>query len=189
VDADHDDYTVLHIGPGARSLCPAPMARGEGHSDDPAHRWRVAAGTWKLVERVWQDTHALTFLYPNKFYALRMFWSARDGSFMAWYVNYQRPYTINDHGFVSLDLELDVFYLPPDLKPMIKDKPQFDAGVAAGAITLADVAGIKAARAEIDNLFELKQEPFLGDWTDWRPSADLPALVLPEGLLRQYFNR
>ena len=122
----------------------------------------------------------LTFLYPDTFLAIRMLFQAETWTHLCWYVNFQRPYQRTPIGFETLDLALD-FIVPADDpdKCIVKDEEQFLAGVRSGHITSNDVAGIEAARRSLPaKLTELTWEPFLSDWTQWRPDVEWPAQVV-----------
>ncbi|MCA9755320.1 MAG: DUF402 domain-containing protein [Candidatus Eisenbacteria bacterium] len=178
---DSGELTVLHVGPGAEYLMPDRLLQLPPADRHSPVTWSIReSGEWTLVRRSWTSTHMLTFLYPETFFAIRMLFQAETWTHLCWYVNFQRPYQRTPIGFETLDLALD-FIVPADDpdKCIVKDEEQFLAGVRSGHITSNDVAGIEAARRSLPaKLTELTWEPFLSDWTQWRPDVEWPAQVV-----------
>ncbi len=174
---DSADVSVLYIAPGAIYRMPdrlVPLSR----SDRGRASWEIrSSGRWKLVEQTWQTTHALTFLYPQRHYAIKIFWTEADWRHLCWYVNFQRPYQRTLDGFEALDLALDVLVSPTDLNSTrLKDVDEYQAGIACGQITAEDVAGVERDRASLKDLATLHLEAFDPKWVGWRPDCELPVL-------------
>lgn len=183
---DAADVSVLYIGPGAVFQMPdrlAPLSRQE--------RGRIfwdvrREGVWNLQEQPWLSTHALTFLYPEKYYAIRIFWSQTDWTHLCWYINFQRPYRRTAEGFETLDLALDILVSPTDLNSTrLKDRDEYQVGIDCGQITPTDVEGIARDRATLKHIASLNLEAFRPDWVAWRPRDEVPLLRLdPSGSSR-----
>ncbi len=77
VVADSADASVLYIAPGTVYRMPdrlVPLSR----ADRGAIIWDLRrSGDWELTEQTWQSNHKLTFLYPEKYYSIFIFWSLR----------------------------------------------------------------------------------------------------------------
>ena len=171
--------SVLYIAPGATYLMPDRLAE-LSRPERGRVSWDVrSSGRWNLLEQTWQTTHALTFLYPGKYYAIRIFWTEAEWRHLCWYVNFQRPYQRTPEGFETLDLALDLLVSPTDVNAtLLKDEDEYRAGIACGQITPDDVAGIERDRVALADLGASKLEAFESKWLDWRPEGELPALTI-----------
>ena len=178
---DSAELTVLYLGPGARYQMPDRIAALSPQQRHGPTTWAIrAAGDWTLVEQPWRSTHVLTFLYPRKHFAIRMFFAERDWRHLCWYVNFQRPYVRTAIGFEALDLALDIVVPAQDITArIVKDEEQYLAGIEQGGISSEDAAAIALARSELVDLKRLRLEPFLSDWSGWRPPEGWPAQVVP----------
>ena len=179
---DSAELTVLYLGPDARYQMPDRVAALSPRQRHGPATWAIrAADDWTLVERSWRSTHVLTFLYPRKYFAIRMFFAEADWRHICWYVNFQRPYVRTAIGFEALDLALDIVVPAHDVNArIVKDEEQYLAGVELGGITDEDVTGIAESRAELVDLKMLRMEPFLSDWNGWRPREGWTAQVVPD---------
>ncbi len=171
--------SVLYIAPGATYLMPDRLAEFS-RPERGRVSWDVrASGEWNLVQQTWQTTHALTFLYPAKYYAIRIFWTDTDWRHLCWYVNFQRPYRRDQSGFETLDLALDLLVSPHDVNSTrLKDEDEYLAGVGCGQITADDVSGIERDRAALADLAASGLDAFESKWVNWRPQGDVPVLRL-----------
>ena len=178
---DSAELTVLYLGPGARYQMPDRVAALSPQQRHSSSSWAIReADGWTLVERPWRSTHVLTFLYPNKYFAIRMFFAEEGWRHICWYVNFQRPYVRTALGFEALDLALDIVVTAHDASALIaKDEEQYLTGIEQGGISNEDVAGIAQARSALADLKSFGMEPFLSDWRGWRPREGWPAQVVP----------
>ncbi len=156
---DSDALTVLYLGPGALYQMPDRIAELSPQQRHGPATWAMrAAGDWTLVEQPWQSTHVLTFLYPHKYFAIRMFFAERDWRHLCWYVDFQRPYVRTPIGFEALDLALDIVVPAHDIDArIVKDEEQYLAGIEQGGISSEDAGAIALARSE---LVDLEEAPF-----------------------------
>ena len=177
---DSGELTVLYLGPGARCQMPDRIAELSPLQRHSPATWALQAGDWALVEQPWHSTHVLTFMYPHKYFAIRMFFAERDWRHLCWYVNFQRPYVRTAIGFEALDLALDIVMPAHDINArIVKDEEQYLAGVEQGGISSEDAAAVALARSELVDLNTLPLEPFVSDWCSWRPPEGWAAQIVP----------
>lgn len=176
---DRPDRVALYLAPGAPCKIPSELiGRKYSSSGSTRSRWdEQDGGDWTLDEWTWQRTHALILLEPERYYALFCFWSAANGTFTGWYVNFQLPFRRTAASIDTLDLELDLEIFPDGTRRW-KDVAEYDEGVRRGSIDARTAAAVEQARIEV--LSRIDDDPAFLDpcLIGWRPSPEwqLPSL-------------
>ncbi len=166
---DTPGQTMLYIPAGIRWMAPFHDGR----------RLKVPQAEFELVEQRYDDTHVLSFSWPDTWYAVLLFLRP-DRSPMNWYVNLEEPLRRTDVGFDTLDHELDVI-VELDGSWRWKDEDDLAEAIRRGVIPADEeprlrADGERAARRIVD-----REPPFDGDWLDWLPDPAWAVPVLPEG--------
>jgi predicted RNA-binding protein associated with RNAse of E/G family len=128
---------------------------------------------------MWEDLEALALVEPGAGHATWMV--RRDGNFLGWYVNLQRPIVRTSLGFDTSDLALDVIIRPDLVTYQWKDEDELAEDVERGFVTTEEG---KAIRAEGEGVIETArgQGPPFGDgWEAWQPDASRVVPKIPDG--------
>lgn len=108
-----------------------------------------------------------------------------DGTFLHWYVNFQRPMRRAEHGYETMDLVVDIV-VAPDLSWEWKDRDGFERAIERGIFdaevagpVIAESSGILRQLADREGAFEPR-------WQSWSPpdAWGIPSLrtAFPHGL-------
>ncbi len=111
---------VTWIAPGTE--CMYPYGLDDCGNLLPLHEWRIAP-------RRWTGSGNVDVLRDGESFAVRHVWAG--GDFDHWYVNLQEPYRRNEHGYDTMDHQVDVL-LRPGGKAELKDKQHLSQAVALG---------------------------------------------------------
>lgn len=171
---DADQVWMFYMPIGTRWYGPAASDRST---------WiglKAPGSDWQLAERGWGEANILSFAWPGAGHAVLHVWN-RDWSPRHWYVNVEAPLRRFDHGFDTLDYDLDVVIDPTRAGWHWKDEDVVAEGVRLGVYTHEDVRafrreGERGLRRVID-----REPPFDREWGDWRPDPSWPVPTLPEG--------
>ncbi len=142
----------------------AHLSRGE----------RKLAALQTLVYRVVEAPHhfaplaSLHFFRPGSWARVNLGWSADRSQFLGWYVNFEVPYQLVDHGLQTMDLVLDML-VTPDRTWRWKDRDEFDDALARGILSADIAATLEAEAAQVIDQVERRQGPFADAWPGWRP--------------------
>jgi hypothetical protein len=161
--AESADLVSLFIPVGSSGL--APAGRGAFWDDSPprTHRWH---------------SHDVLRLTPlGAWHSVDCFYRPGQG-FAGWYVNFQAPIRPTAAGFVTRDLDLDI-WVEPDRSWRWKDRDEFADSVRLGHISPDEAAAVEAESALVIERCQRGAEPFDGTWTDWRPDPAWRAAELP----------
>jgi hypothetical protein len=171
---DEPEQLMFYATVGARWMAPDTTDRAD------LIRTKATASSWELVERIWNETHVLSFTWPGAGHAVLHFWD-EVWSPLGWYVNVQRPLERFDVGFDSLDEDLDVVIAADRSAWRWKDEDDVALGVELGLYSPPDVERFHAEGARgRDRLLE-REPPFDSEWADWRPDPAWGLPALPEG--------
>jgi predicted RNA-binding protein associated with RNAse of E/G family len=172
---DDADELVAERVPGAETLHAAGASRHPAASG-------FDAGTWQLALDVWRDTVALHRAIPNRWYGVTHFHDPADGSFLCWYVNFERPMVRHRTAalYDTLDLCLDLIVMP-DGAPIWKDEDHWAWAIDAGVFTDEAVASVEACRDDLLAAAAARTHPFDDRWLDWRPDPHDEPAQLPDG--------
>jgi Protein of unknown function (DUF402) len=121
----------------------------------------------------WTGTSNLRLVHEREWSSVWWFFGP-DLEFLSWYVNLELPRGRTDTTLDRVDGALDVV-VAPDRSWRWKDEDEAEAAVAAGRITRADLAGLRAEGERAIALAEAGEFPFDGTWTDFRPDPEWPA--------------
>ncbi|HEX3787410.1 MAG TPA: DUF402 domain-containing protein [Pseudonocardiaceae bacterium] len=127
----------------------------------------------------WRTTSNVRLITESHWSSVWWFFAA-DGVFTGWYVNLELPRGRTEQTTDRVDGALDVV-VAADRRWRWKDEDEAAASVAAGRITAAELAGLRAEGERIISLVESVAFPFDGSFCDFRPDPDWPAPVLPPG--------
>jgi Protein of unknown function (DUF402) len=169
---DMEDLVVLYWAPGylfKSSASNRETARVIWFEDLP----------FSHVDRVWEDLEVLALMKPDAGHATWLV--RRDGEFLGWYVNLQRPIVRTALGFDTPDLALDIIIRPDLVTYRWKDEDELAEDVERRFITPEEA---KAIRAEGERVIENARErgpPFGDGWEAWRPESSWVTPRIPEG--------
>jgi protein associated with RNAse G/E len=172
---DTQKELVLALVPGSDCMVEENYARGKKNGK---RRWHFKEENWKLADFTWHTNRLLFILEPAKYYSTILFWHHDRNEFVGYYINFQLPFTRNDSGINTLDLELDID-IEPDLSFKWKDLDDYMQGIEAGVILRDWVNEIEIAKKEILDRLGKRDYPFDGTWLDWLPDPAWSPPVLP----------
>ncbi len=168
---DSDRLSALHLAEGT----PFKIATARAQRAD--HLSRLAAGTWELQDDKWTRSWVLILTRPNERYSIWAFWSATNGAFEGWYVNFEDPARRSPMGFDTRDLFLDIV-VPVEGPWRWKDEDEFVEAEQLGLITPEDVREVRAAAERVLGLVESGEAWWL-PWSTWTPNPEWPVPKLP----------
>jgi len=178
---DSATVTILSLLPGAVCSMPTGFVGDRILETATRSRWEAArAGDWQLQDWIWRDNRVLSFMYPQEFFAIRLFWRESDDCFLCYYVNYQTAFRRITSGFEALDLALDLVVYP-DLHYEWKDEEEYQAGILAGAISPEIQRSVQDARERVLQWIIEKTPPFDGSWLSWKAPISWGIPELPVG--------
>jgi predicted RNA-binding protein associated with RNAse of E/G family len=141
---------------------------------------RLPRDPWELGERIWEDTHALSFAWPGRPHAVLLMWDA-SWTPRSWYVNLQDPLLRTPLGFDYLDLALDVIVALDRSTWSWKDEDELAEAVGRGVVSEERAAGLRPeAEALVRRILD-GEPPFDRDWVGWRPDPSWGVPELPRG--------
>lgn len=129
------------------------------------------------VRAVWSGTSTVRLISESHWSSVWWFFDARQ-RFLSWYVNLELPRGRTEHTLDRVDGALDL-HVNADSSWAWKDEDEADAAVAAGRITPAELAALRAEGERMIGLAEAGAFPFDGTWCDFRPDPGWPAPPLP----------
>lgn len=177
VAATNDTY-ITHV-PGGTGATFASSIGVAGRDHLPRSERKLLAletCVYQVVERR-HFPAALHFFSPGSWARVSLGWEA-DGTFLGWYVNFERPATPNPAGLATMDLVLDIV-VRPDHQWEWKDRADFDEAVRRG---LLDASLLNTFETEADRVLALagsQTGPFDEKWSTWQPDPAWPLPVLP----------
>jgi hypothetical protein len=124
---DEEDLVALYWAPGYLFKPPAgdrQTLRAIWLDDLPLNH----------IDCIWEDLEVLSVMKPGAGHATWMV--RRDGEFLGWYVNLQRPIVRTALGFDSADLQLDIIIRPDLVTYQWKDEDELAEDVERGFVTL-----------------------------------------------------
>ena len=136
---------------------------------------------WVLVDQQWTGGGALYLSIPNAPYALMLFWSDDQSTFLGWYLNLQEPYRRTSLGFDYLDLELDLVVNADRTSWHWKDEAKFAKLQQYGRISSEQARGLRAEVERILAHIQNKQPFFASGWERWSLPAHWTIPILPRG--------
>ena len=168
---DGDDLWMFYLPLGVRWMCPREPGGAAWH--------RIPHDEWELAERIWEDTHVLSFARPHDAHATLLFFE-RDWTPRTWYVNLQEPLRQTHLGFDYMDKDLDVL-VELDGTWRWKDEDELAEAIAGGLIPAEDEPRLRAEGERAVRRILGREPPFDRDWTTWRPDPTWPMPTLPNG--------
>jgi protein associated with RNAse G/E len=133
---------------------------------------------YRVAERA-SDISALHFFAPGHWSRVNLGWTA-DGTFMGWYVNFERPPALRDDGLETKDLVLDIG-IAPDRSWRWKDREDLDTAIERGILP-AEVRDTLLAEADaVLRQCAAGSGPFDPRWIDWTPKPEWGIPELPAG--------
>jgi hypothetical protein len=159
------DVVVLANRPGSETRVPV--------GDDGA-RLRVPQDGWRLRRSRWENWTLRVARRGDPFSTLLFFDDC--GTFLSWYVNFERPLVRTHIGWDTLDWKLDLVALPNGTA-RLKDEDELEEAIALELFSSDDAAGFRAEGEHAARSIIERRPPFDEPWEEWRPD---PAWQLPE---------
>jgi hypothetical protein len=145
----------------------------------------TARATWlkdlsfSHVDRVWEDLEALALVKPGAGHATWMM--RRDGEFIGWYVNLQKPILRTALGFDTSDLALDIIIRPDLVTYQWKDEDELAEDVERGFLTTEEAKAIRAEGERVIETARGRGAPFGEGWEAWQPESSWKTPRIPHG--------
>ena len=181
VISDTPEALVAACWPGIRMLSPASYIEA-WRTGRPAGRLQLirelAAGTWQLGERTWQDNADLTWVGRREYFSVHRFFGP-DEEPGVWYVNFELPARRTAIGYDTCDLCIDLIVAPDLRSYQWKDEEEYAYGREVGFITDVVHEQIEQAKERVLTLLADRAGPFAGNWSDWRRDPSWPQPGLP----------
>ncbi|GAA2320293.1 DUF402 domain-containing protein [Streptomyces kunmingensis] len=171
---DTAELLAVWMAPGTECVKPV-IADGT-----PVHREPLATRYTKpraLRRDRWTGAGVLKLARPGEPWSVWLFWEP-DWSFRNWYVNLEEPRARWSGGVDSEDhfLDLSVYQ---DRSWRWHDEDEFAQAQAAGLMSAARAAGVRAAGRRAVEVIEEWGQPFSDGWEHWRPDPAWPVPELP----------
>ncbi|MBO8191763.1 DUF402 domain-containing protein [Streptomyces oryzae] len=182
VVADTSEALVAACPPGAETRWPALYVKARTDGDRSVRTEAfdaMAAGTWELVDAVWQDTELLQWKPPAAWFSVNAFYTG--AGLRNWYVNFEHPATRTGDGFETFDLTVDLV-VDPDLTGwQWKDEDEYAHVRRLGIVTDTEHRAVDAARDQALAMLTERTGPFADTaaWTAWRWNRAWPTPRLP----------
>lgn len=132
---------------------------------------------WVLADAAWTGGEALHVVRTRDWFSVLCMW--REGSFVGWHINFQRPLVPAELGWDTEDLVLDI-EVTPDGVWSLEDEDDFGRAVAEGWIDSAAHDEVQAAVDEAVARLSRGEAPFSSEWRS-RPSVAGGPVPLPPG--------
>lgn len=165
-------WIVVHDLPDQLALY---LPRGVDMRISPGSR--MAPGGTVLEARV-ADMETLRLSHRGDAHSVLLWW--RDGAFLGWYVNLERPPEPTPLGFDYVDHELDVF-VHPDGTWDYEDEDEFEEAGRIGLLTPDEADRVRGEARRVVRRIERWAPPFSDGWESWRPNPCWPAPSFPPG--------
>ncbi|MET9496475.1 DUF402 domain-containing protein [Streptomyces sp. NPDC006552] len=171
---DTAELLAVWMAPGTECVKPV-MADGT-----PVHREPLATRYTKpraLRRDRWSGAGVLKLARPGEPWSVWLF-REPDWTFRNWYVNLEEPRARWSGGVDSEDhfLDLSVYQ---DRSWRWHDEDEFAQAQAAGLMSAAQAAGVRAAGRRAVAVIEAWGPPFSDGWQHWRPDPAWPVPGLP----------
>jgi predicted RNA-binding protein associated with RNAse of E/G family len=141
---------------------------------------RMPDGEWRLDERRRGHRDVLSFAWPDRAYAVLLFWLAESRAFGGWYVNLQTPLRRSALGFDFTDHLLDIV-VAPNRTWRWKDEDELAGAVDRGLFSAEEGREIRVEGGRAVAALERREAPFDDTWIDWQPDPRWPRPELPPG--------
>jgi predicted RNA-binding protein associated with RNAse of E/G family len=105
----------------------------------------------------------------------------RQGDFIGWYINLQRPLVRSALGFDTLDQTLDLIIRPDLVAHHWKDEDEFAEDVRHGIFSAEEASAIRAEGERVLQKARRGESPFRDGWDVWQPDGSWSVPSLPEG--------
>jgi protein associated with RNAse G/E len=181
--APDDTGHVTYLAPDAVGAY--ATSRGVPGREHLSRGERKLAALETLVYQVVETPHhfsplaSLHFFRPGSWARVSVGWSG--SRFLGWYVNFEIPYQVVDHGLQTMDLVLDML-VSPQRRWDWKDRDEFDDALARGILSAGTAATLEAEAEQVTDQIERGHGPFADTWPAWRPDPRWSAPALPPHL-------
>jgi hypothetical protein len=172
VVCDTEDLVALYWAPGYVFKSPA------GDRESVRAAW-LDDLAFSHVDCVWEDLEVLSLMKPGAGHATWMV--RRDGEFIGWYVNLQKPIVRTALGFDSADLQLDIIIRPDLVGYRWKDEDELAEDVARRFVTAEEARAIRAEGERVIDMARNREPPFGDGWEAWQPDASWVVPRIPDG--------
>lgn len=137
----------------------------------PEGQWPIEGGRHPWAGNARWKGHGCLMLQPaGSDYAVWHFWDGPERDFVCWYINLQSAYVLNDSGYDTQDLELDIV-VSPDGSWELKDDEVMDQRVGEGRFTAESVAAIRALGSELTARLDAGDLWWDTSWSNWQPDS------------------
>ena len=169
---DGSERMLTYWGPGAEVRVPG--------APDGSGQVRVPTSPWILQPGAWHSFGVLCHWRPGDRYSIWLFWEPHTWRFDRWYVNLQAPFTRTALGFDTTDDILDI-EIRPNGQWRWKDEDELEEAIRAGILSTMAAEAIRSEGIDAVERMKAGQDPFTGEWLQWRPDDRWSAPSLPAG--------
>jgi hypothetical protein len=177
-------FRVVEDGSRGLMLAQRPGAMGRVPRGYPGDRAKMleqlTAIAPDLVELTWARTVSLDVWSPGNWWSTRVFWDEEDGTFLCYYIDFVRPFSIQGRCLDTLDLALDIV-VSADGRWAFKDLDEYEDLRRTGWIGDDDHEAVERAKPDVIAAIESGRFPFDGSLIEWQWPTGLPVGVLPDG--------
>lgn len=167
---DEPELLVTYLPQGA------PLGFADGDFPGGAHPWNGKGA--------WRGHGTLMLQRPAEAHAIWVFWRGRERTFAGWYVNLQAPAQRWEHGYDTLDHELDIWIPGGGDEWVWKDREQLEQRVGDGRFTRAEADAIRAEGERVAAELDAGRRWWDESWATWAPDPAWPVPVLPRDWAR-----
>ncbi|HWC29192.1 MAG TPA: DUF402 domain-containing protein [Dehalococcoidia bacterium] len=139
--------------------------------------WLDGSADISHVDSLWGDLEILCLTEPTAGHAAWM--ARRQGEFLGWYINIQRPLARTALGFDTLDQTLDLIIQPDLVTYRWKDEDEFAEDVRYGIFSAAEAIAIRAEGERVLQKAQRGESPFKDGWEAWQPDPAWQTPALP----------
>ena len=133
-----------------------------------------------LVELAWARTVSLDVWSPGNWWSTRVFWDEEDGTFLCYYIDFVRPFSIQGRCLDTLDLALDIV-VSADGRWAFKDLDEYEDLRRTGWIGDDDHEAVERAKPDVIAAIDQAASLSTGASSSGNGPPGLPVGVLPDG--------
>lgn len=115
----------------------------------------------------WRGPEVLQLYRVGLWYSVWLFFD--QGRFRSWYINFEAPVVVDEHGFDTDDYGLDLI-IRPGQEPVWKDVDHLDAMIENGRLDSTKVLGVLAAARQVADLVR-RDDRWWSTWDGWAPDG------------------
>jgi hypothetical protein len=162
---------VVGFIPGGTEIArPVTADEREGHAVPVSERWSEPPVPGR---RLWTGAGTVMIFRRGRAHSI---WIFRGPEAHGWYVNLEDPHVFGERTISTRDHILDI-WVPHDTGiPRWKDEDELEATIAAGRLTAAEAAAIRAEGGRV-----IRERPWPTGWEAFEPDPGWPLPTLFQG--------